>query len=141
MPEENKKEYEFTYGWCDMCGCVFVRCPKCGNNSCNAGYGIVDGEKCDVCPLAYQYQKMFWTIDKEICSHFLKPSPTVAGWCSLLRKGIGDGAVKEVEDKGLLRCPCDKFSELTEPEHVEDVPLEQDDLLKKVFGVDNDRNE
>ena len=37
-------------GYCDW----FVRCPRCGNNSCNGGYGE-DG-KCPICPLAYAVQ-------------------------------------------------------------------------------------
>lgn len=54
---------KFTVEWCELCGCHFVRCPKCGNNSCNAGYGTLDsGETCDVCPLAYQYQELMWKI-------------------------------------------------------------------------------
>ena len=41
-----------------MCEAAFIRCPKCGNNTCNGGYGQIDGVKCDVCPLAYQYQDL-----------------------------------------------------------------------------------
>jgi hypothetical protein len=48
----------FTIGWCDLCEAHYVRCPKCGNNCCNAGYGEIDGKPCDVCPLAYQYQEL-----------------------------------------------------------------------------------
>lgn len=25
--------------WCNICESFFVRCPRCGNNSCNAGRG------------------------------------------------------------------------------------------------------
>jgi Fe-S-cluster containining protein len=51
---------------------MFVRCPKCGNNCCNAGFGEVTTEglpkeklgdigiTCDVCNLAYQYQHLAW---------------------------------------------------------------------------------
>lgn len=41
--------------YCSTCGFTFVRCPRCGNNSCNAGYGE-DG-KCPICPKAYDLQK------------------------------------------------------------------------------------
>ncbi len=40
---------------CELCG-WFVRCPKCGNNSCNGGFGEVDGKECDVCNVAYVIQ-------------------------------------------------------------------------------------
>jgi hypothetical protein len=43
---------KFEICWCELCGGFFVRCPRCGNNSCNGGYGE-DG-KCPVCPLAYE---------------------------------------------------------------------------------------
>ena len=56
---------KFEWGWCKLCGRPFVRCPKCGNNSCNAGYGTVDGNTCDVCPLAYQYQDLAISAGKE----------------------------------------------------------------------------
>lgn len=39
---------------CFMCGPMVV-CGKCGNNSCNAGYGTLpDGSKCDACPSAHE---------------------------------------------------------------------------------------
>ena len=41
-----------------MCKVWFIRCSKCGNNCCNAGWGEVDGEECDVCPLCYSYQSL-----------------------------------------------------------------------------------
>jgi nucleoside 2-deoxyribosyltransferase len=34
--------------WCGMCKGIYVECPKCGNNSCNGGYGTLsNGEKCN----------------------------------------------------------------------------------------------
>jgi hypothetical protein len=36
-----------------MCGWMVV-CPTCGNNSCNGGYGEVDGKECPDCPKAYK---------------------------------------------------------------------------------------
>jgi len=47
----------FKWEFCSWCGVMMVICPKCGNNTCNAGYGTVDGEKCDVCPEAYEFRK------------------------------------------------------------------------------------
>lgn len=45
----------FDIKWCETCGATYVRCPKCGNNSCNGGYGEdKDGNKCNVCPVAYE---------------------------------------------------------------------------------------
>lgn len=44
------------WGWCDLCDCAFVRCPKCGNNCCNAGTGdLPNGERCG-CEAAYDHQ-------------------------------------------------------------------------------------
>lgn len=36
-----------------MCERDNVICGKCGNNTCNGGYGEINGEKCDQCPSAY----------------------------------------------------------------------------------------
>ena len=72
-------EWQFEVEWCNLCGGTFVRCPKCGNNSCNATYGRMDkngkpvpfgqegwqdAQWCDVCPLAYQYQELYWEMEK-----------------------------------------------------------------------------
>lgn len=35
-----------------MCGPA-IRCGTCGNNTCNGGYGEVDGKHCPDCPEAY----------------------------------------------------------------------------------------
>lgn len=44
------------WGTCEMCGPMVI-CGKCGNNSCNGGYGTLpDGSKCDACPSAYDMQ-------------------------------------------------------------------------------------
>ena len=37
-----------------------LRCPKCQNNCCNAGYGEVDGKQCDLCPEVYALQDAMW---------------------------------------------------------------------------------
>ncbi len=39
---------------CSLCDHEVVICGKCGNNTCNGGYGEVDGKECDVCPSAYE---------------------------------------------------------------------------------------
>ena len=36
-----------------MCEHDVVICGKCGNNTCNGGYGSVAGVICDACPSAY----------------------------------------------------------------------------------------
>lgn len=50
-------ENPFGHRWddCGLCGRM-VRCGKCGNNSCNGGYGSVDGVTCTACPSAYDMQ-------------------------------------------------------------------------------------
>lgn len=67
-----KKVFKFTWEYCATCRCMFVRCPMCGNNCCNAGFGTVTkdlkpahfSEKrtrdCPVCNLAYQFQHLAW---------------------------------------------------------------------------------
>lgn len=42
------------WGYCDHCEHDVVLCGKCGNNTCNGGYGEVDGKQCDVCESAYE---------------------------------------------------------------------------------------
>jgi hypothetical protein len=37
-----------------------IICWQCGNNTCNAGYGEIDGKPCDVCPTAHNYQDKYW---------------------------------------------------------------------------------
>lgn len=49
-------EIVHRWGYCDLCEVDIVYCGKCGNNCCNGGYGVVDGETCDACPSAYQQQ-------------------------------------------------------------------------------------
>lgn len=48
--------YKFEKKYCSLCDCDVTICPKCGNNTCNGGYGTVDGKECDVCPLAYEHE-------------------------------------------------------------------------------------
>lgn len=61
---DSKEEMKFEIEWCQLCHGNMVICPKCGNNCCNGGYGEVDGGKCDVCPLAYQFQELYWKLEK-----------------------------------------------------------------------------
>ena len=44
-----------THKWivCEMCGPTII-CKTCGNNTCNGGYGTVNGEDCPDCPNAYK---------------------------------------------------------------------------------------
>lgn len=44
----------FPTRYCSLCRYEIVVCPKCGNNTCNGGYGTIDGQECDVCPDAYR---------------------------------------------------------------------------------------
>lgn len=51
---------QFKISFCKLCEVKMVICPKCGNNCCNGCYGKdIQGEDCDVCSLAYQYQEMY----------------------------------------------------------------------------------
>lgn len=40
--------------FCSLCAFYMYRCGACGNNSCNGGYGVVNGESCKDCPEAYR---------------------------------------------------------------------------------------
>jgi len=42
---------------CELCGPSVV-CGKCGNNTCNAGYGEIDGVRCDKCTDAYIFYSL-----------------------------------------------------------------------------------
>lgn len=44
---------EHYWNYCSHCEHDVVICGKCGNNTCNGGYGEVDGKQCDACPSAY----------------------------------------------------------------------------------------
>ena len=46
------KEHYWSY--CEHCDHDVVICGKCGNNTCNGGYGEVDAKECDTCPSAYE---------------------------------------------------------------------------------------
>lgn len=41
------------WNYCHLCGHEVVICGECGNNTCNGGYGEVDGEECGSCQSAY----------------------------------------------------------------------------------------
>jgi hypothetical protein len=42
------------WDYCSLCEHDVVICGKCGNNTCNGGYGEVDGKQCDACESAYE---------------------------------------------------------------------------------------
>lgn len=75
-----------------------MRCPRCGNNSCNGGYGE-DG-KCPVCPLAYE---VMYAIGKPLATDELITKLLFAD------KGA-EYCEKETERERLdtiLECHCD----------------------------------
>lgn len=46
----------FTWGWCNICKCSFVRCPSCGKSTCTPTIGrLKNGKVCDRCELSHQY--------------------------------------------------------------------------------------
>ena len=71
---KEEKVFMFTWEYCAQCDTMYVKCPMCGNNCCNAGFGRIKGlfepvhfaEKskkaieCPVCNLAYAYQHLAW---------------------------------------------------------------------------------
>lgn len=53
----------FLWEWCKLCECAFIRCPYCGNNICNATFGILEDDSyCPICNLAYQYEKLAFDV-------------------------------------------------------------------------------
>lgn len=46
---------KFEWVWCRHCERPAIICPKCGNNCCNGGTGVVDGKHCG-CEEAYKFQ-------------------------------------------------------------------------------------
>lgn len=48
----------FWWGWCSSCEAPYLECPYCGNTSCNAGHGRVDGKACSICWLSDQYEEL-----------------------------------------------------------------------------------
>ena len=61
FPEDDGKySNPIKIQWCNLCHGIYVECPKCGNNSCNGGYGTLpNGEKCN-CEDSY---KLMYSID------------------------------------------------------------------------------
>jgi len=64
MAEEKQNSFNKTvyeWGWCGVCGVPFVKCPGCGNNTCNGG------APCDQCDGAYEHwQKSPWPEGEEL---------------------------------------------------------------------------
>lgn len=46
-----------TLSYCTLCERDMVLCGVCGNNTCNGGYGEVNGVDCKNCPSAYEEDK------------------------------------------------------------------------------------
>jgi len=62
---ENRGYTLFLWGWCKLCECAFIWCPYCGNNICNAMFGILDDDSsCPFCNLAYQYEKLAFDMNE-----------------------------------------------------------------------------
>ena len=115
-------DLKFTFGWCELCQAVFVRCPKCGNNTCNAGKGPLpgkDGPPCDVCMLAHQYDKLFRLTECTLCDHWVKGD---GGRCGK------HGGLPEVR-------PCKDFSGIVEIDGKK-LSIDEEALLNKIFGMD-----
>ena len=42
------------WSYCGHCEHDVVICGKCGNNTCNGGYGTFEGKECTECESAYE---------------------------------------------------------------------------------------
>jgi len=65
---------KFQWGYCDVCKCAFVYCPKCLTATCSS-VGELDGVKCDVCELAYQYDKLATETKTQPTKEWIKDNP------------------------------------------------------------------
>jgi uncharacterized CHY-type Zn-finger protein len=52
---DNPNNHKVSY--CHHCKTEMVVCGVCGNNTCNAGYGMINGETCNSCKSAYDVEK------------------------------------------------------------------------------------
>lgn len=50
----------FEVAYCCLCESDMIRCPTCRNNTCNGGYGEVNGEQCLDCEAAYEASYAMW---------------------------------------------------------------------------------
>ena len=66
-----KTHHHLSY--CPHCRVPAVLCGTCGNPTCNAGYGQVDGVQCTDCPSAYKACEM-WRIDPHSIRFTKKPA-------------------------------------------------------------------
>ena len=44
------------FEWCEMCEAGFLRCPECGNNSCNGGAGPDGKGTCKTCYYVHGFE-------------------------------------------------------------------------------------
>ena len=51
------KPTHHRWAMCSMCGAMVI-CAKCGNNSCNAGDGTINGKPCNACSDAYELKHL-----------------------------------------------------------------------------------
>lgn len=64
-PTGTERKYikaDIVWGYCDHCRTTYLKCPKCGNNSCNGGYGKIwiDVDisiDCDICESIYRVER------------------------------------------------------------------------------------
>lgn len=70
-------------------------CGKCGNNTCNGGYGEIDGKDCDQCPSAY-IEDTDKTIPRlnEILLALLGSNELVDKWWNSYNKAFGMRAIE-----------------------------------------------
>ncbi len=65
-----------TLSYCELCQRDVILCGMCGNNTCNGGYGEINGHVCEYCPSAYDddrdlYQGYSYLLilDKRLLTH------------------------------------------------------------------------
>ena len=85
---------EHFWSHCDLCDHEVVICGKCGNNTCNGGYGEVAGKKCNACPSAYDLYLGIQNSKKKqvqcsVCQLWMSPDQICddAGCCNLYDDG------------------------------------------------------
>jgi len=76
------KNFNDNWEYCSHCDCAMIVCPDCKNNSCNAGYGKVNGEICKTCPEVYDFQEKAFKCEKVPCV------TTLRGWITRNPQGF-----------------------------------------------------
>jgi hypothetical protein len=136
---------EFTVKYCNFCQAEYIECPKCGNNCCNGGNGIMDmdgnplpwndseteSQPCDICSLTYQHQDLYWqlqnfcTCDKKCTCEYVKNDRGCYTGEMITDEKCPVHGSEDKKPKADPNCPVHKGDEVNEmPKHLEAPDIE-----------------